>query len=170
MTNAFKIILLILVVILVFILVGCGEARAVASAAKKPPGGADVNAMLVWLTTISIMGIGACIAAAVFLPVKKLAVAIGAGFASVLAMALTVKAALPFLPWVALGVIVLGFAVGVVLFRRYVLGLNAAVGYGCAVANAVTDEDVASVKEKHAAIQEAFGVKRIIDNVLAKYK
>ncbi len=154
--------------LLSLMLVGCGGTR-------KPPivpfgMSSDVNVVLVWLVFMSILGIGACIAAAIFLPIKKLAVAGIAGFASILGIALFVKAALPYLPWIVLGLIAVAIALAVVYFRRYVLATHAAVDFGYLMTRAETDEQAALLKVTQASVQDRLGVKSIIDASLKKIK
>ncbi len=85
-------------------------------------------------------------------------------------MALTVKAALPILPWIALAIGVMAVIALVILFRKYVLGLHAAVGFGCDMSKAQTDDDAQLVKHTHAIDQANKGIKGIIDQALSEFK
>jgi hypothetical protein len=146
----------------------CGDQRlGNGSGAGHAPNGSDANAMLLWLSVVAIAGFGACVAAAVFLPVKRLAVAVAVGCVAMLALALTTKAALPYLPWVSLALGVIGLAAGIWYFRAYVLSMQAAVAFGCAMEKAETDQDVAALKLVHAAQQTKNGTKRFIESALA---
>jgi glucan phosphoethanolaminetransferase (alkaline phosphatase superfamily) len=169
--NAWRVELVLLFLLLgalaVMSLVGCGAVRPATTVAHHFfQTDSGESSLLLWLVSISILGIGGCIAAAIFLPVKQLAVSGIAGFASVLGLALVVKAALPFLPYVALAFAVLAVAAGIMLFRRYVMGLHAAVLFGTSMSKAETDAQAELLKIQHAAFQEQIGVKGIIDTAL----
>lgn len=131
---------------------------------------ADTSALLLWLVSIAVLGLGACTAASIFLPVKRLALAGAGGFGTILVLALTIKAALPFLPWVALAFAILGVAAGIVLFRRYVLGLHAAVAFGNDACNVVTKDELSRIKDAHAVRQLDLGVKTVIDTALSSIR
>lgn len=155
--------------ILALLATGCGHRAPPAPRIANPfssAGNADTNALLVWMIMVSIAGIGACVAAAIFLPVKQLAVAGASGFATVLVLALTLKAALPFLPWVALGLFLIAGALVIVRFRKYVLGTDAAVRFGVDMTKADTQAEAELVKIKHATSQEKLGVRSLIDGIL----
>ncbi len=149
----------------IFALSGCGEHRA----ARLPGGGGapghDANQALLWIVVVSVFGIGACVTAAIFLPIKSLATAVGAGFITTLILAITVKAILPFLPWVALGVGLLA-VVGVIwYFRKQTLATGAAVLFGHDMTQANSEVEAQEVKDRHALAQATIGVKTIIDDV-----
>ncbi len=157
------------IALMALFMAGCGGVR------PSPPvsifdAPGDVNVMLVWLSAISIVGIGGCIAAAVFLPIKRLAVAGIAGFAVVLGLALGVKAILPFLPWVMLALLVLGVAAVVWYFRKYSIGMESAVRFGLDMTNTTTNEGAEVVKDNHAIDQTRLGVKSLIDQTLKSLK
>lgn len=164
MTNAFKVLLIILAVIFTLAVAGCGDVNVPRSAI----GNADV--MLVWMMALSITGIGLSVAAAIFLPVKHLAVAGMAGFGTILGLTLTVKAALPFLPWVALLMILAGAILGIIWLRRYVMATHAAVQFGLDMTAANTDVEAEAVKNKHAINQIKGRVDGIIDQTLKAAK
>ncbi len=169
MTNAFKVLLIILFAILMLTMVGCGGGIR----PPAPPAGKQdqsIDSILVWLSAVAVLGIGASIAAAVFLPIKKLSIAGVAGFGSILGCALLVKAALPFLPWIALGLVLLLVGAAIYYFSRYVLATHEAVRFGHDVAAAVTDEDVEATKQMHARIQDDSGVRGIITSALKSVK
>lgn len=126
------------------------------------------NAALVWIIALSIFGIGACVAAAIFLPVKQLATAIAAGFTATLILALTVKAILPYLSFIALGLGAIAVAIAVVYFRRYVLATHAAIAFGKEVSDPTSGLTLEQIKIEHAAKQKTAGVKTIIDGILDK--
>lgn len=153
--------------LLCLILCGCKDREIPPHTVKSY---SDASALLLWLSTIAIAGFGACVAAAVFLPVKKLALAGCAGFASMLGLALTTKAALPYLPWVALALGIIGVALGIFYFRRWVTATKMAVAYGIGAAKAETDQQISDLKIAHAAVQTDLGVKPLIDSVLASLK
>lgn len=159
--------------LLLMMLCGCSGARAVASGApipKPPPGGADLNYVLLCTVALSILGIGASVLALVWLPTKRMALAGVAGFGSMLAIALTVKVLQPYLLWVALAGLAAA-AVGAILAMRKLGTANTlAVMFGRDMSRAITDEDAEQVKATHAALQDAAGVRAIIDRILAKTK
>ncbi len=147
---------------------GCNGTRT--SPPKPGHDTGDGSALLLWMAAVSIAGFGICVAAAIFLPIKKLAIAGAAGFLSTMALALTVKAALPYLPWVALALGLIGIATGIWYFRKYSLGLKAAVQYGCDVAKCETDAQVTDIRRKHEIKQLGMGVKTIIEKVVDQVK
>ncbi len=144
--------------------VGCGGVRAAADFATKhkPCGQLD------WLVTLSILGIGASVAAAIFLPIKAIASACIGGFVTILALALFVSALTPYLPWIALGLTLMAIAAGIWYFRKYVLTAHAAVAFGKAAADVSLPMSIAQIKVQHAAQQTKLGVKSIIDDMLTK--
>ncbi len=154
----------------IFALSGCGKHRA----ARLPGGGGapghDANQALLWIVVVSVFGIGACVTAAIFLPIKSLATAVGAGFITTLILAITVKAILPFLPWVALGVGLLA-VVGVIwYFRKQTLATGAAVLFGHDMTQANSEVEAQEVKDRYALAQATIGVKTIIDDALNAVK
>ncbi len=168
---ACTILMIIAVIVAVMSLSGCGEARNVIDHAKRSShGSGSIGGTINWLVTISILGIGACVAAAIFLPVKGLACAGAGGFATVLGLALIIPAIQPFLPWVALGIIVLAFAAGIWYFRKYVLATHCAVDFGTDMSRANTEAEAEVVKAMHATKQLQMGVKNLIDQTIAKVK
>lgn len=169
------VIICIVVACLTILLTGCGGIPRVGTSGLKPPAGggspsSDANALLLWLSAVSILGFGGCVAAAVFLPVKKLALAGCAGFASTLVLALTTKAALPYLPWVALALGLIGLVLGLWRFRQWVNATKAAVAFGCDMAKASTDQETDALKYNHATAQEKLGVRGVIDQVIGQIK
>lgn len=160
---------IIIMILAAVMLASCGGARVVPTHGKQLPNAAqDANALLLWLSAIAISGFGACVAAAVFLPVKRMAIAGATGFAAMLALALTTKAALPYLPWVALALGLIGLGAGIWYFRKYALGMSDAVAFGCAMEKAETDQDVSRIKADHSADQIRNGTKSVIDAALEK--
>ncbi len=133
-----------------------------------PAGGADLNALLLYAVGVSFLGIAASVAALVWLPTKKLALAGLAGFGAMLACALGVKVAQPYLGYVVLGSFVLLLAGAVYVIRKYHMTALAAVGFGRDMSNAITDEDARAVKRLHAATQEDAGVRKVMDKLIAK--
>lgn len=130
----------------------------------------DTSALLLWIATLSILGIGAAIAAAIFLPIKKLATAIGAGFAATLVLSITLKAALPYMPWVALFVGLCAVGCALWYFRQWVRATHAAVQFGCDMTVAESQEACEIVKLTNSTAQDKLGVKSIIDSVLTKVR
>ena len=126
--------------------------------------------MLVWLSTISILGIGASIAAAIFLGAKKIAVAGIGGFGSILASAIVVNAARPFLIWLALALAGILVIAGIVMLRKYILGFEAAVAFGCDMSKADTEVEAQRVRDVHSHNQIITGVKTLIDKTIEKVK
>ncbi len=135
-----------------------------------PPAYNDANALLLWLSLVSILGFGACVAAGIFLPTKKLAVAGAAGFASMLALALTTKAALPYLSWVALALGIIAAVCGIWYFRKYVMAMRSAVAFGNDMTQAETFADAEAVKHTHQIVQQVRGVHDLIANEIHKSK
>ncbi len=170
--REFLVIIALLLALLatVVFLNSCGFGLRKAPTLPKPNDHANIGSALVWMVTVSVFGIGASIAAAVFLPMKRMAVAAIAGFGSILGCALLVSAAMPFLPWVALGLILILVIAGILLLRNYVIATHCAVTYGHMIENAETDADVAMVKTVNATQQQAHGVKKIIEGALNKVK
>ncbi len=131
---------------------------------------ADTNTLLIWLSSMSIIGLGGCAVAAILLPIKKLWGALAVGFACVLSVSLTVKAALPYMQWVALGVGLVSVAAAIWYFRKYVIATRAAVCFGEAMTDANSEAEAMIVKSKHAVEQAKLGVKTLIDNTITKIK
>lgn len=75
-----------------------------------------------WTVAIGILGLGASVAALIWLPVlKRTALACAAGFAAVIGCALMVQAVQPYLPWVGLGLILTAAVVGILELRKHVV-------------------------------------------------
>ncbi len=161
---------LTILALVILALTGCGGLHTGPVPISGHGGGSDgdTSALLLWISTGAIIGLGVCVAAAVLLPVKLLATSGAAGFGAVLVLALMLKASLPYLPWVALALGLIGLALGIWRFRQYVSGLNCAVKFGAAAANAETDTEIEALKNSHAAAQMRLGVKSIIDKAIAK--
>lgn len=156
------------------LLAGCGRPRV------EPPrglfkfsgGDTGIDAITIWLVAIGILGIGVSIAISSFVG-KTIAGAGVSGFGAILACALLVKAAIPFLPWVSLGLIVTGGSFLIWYLRRYARATDLAVAFGGVVSPAEAHEDAASQKFRHAALQAeaaACGVKSLIDKSVQKLK
>lgn len=67
----------------------------------------SLDAMLLWCIGLGIIMFAAGVAALVLLPAKTLGTAVSAGGAALVATALLVRAALPFLPWIALAMLLI---------------------------------------------------------------
>ena len=90
----------------------------------SPPtvGSAALDTTVGWTVAIGILGLGASVAALIWLPVlKRTALACAAGFAAVIGAALTVQAVQPYLPWVGLGLILAAATVGILELRKHVV-------------------------------------------------
>jgi hypothetical protein len=152
---------------------GCGGVRltptmtvAAAHELARQAEEKDAYSFLLWVAGISILGLGGCVVASILLPLKKIWAALAAGFGATLAISLTTRAALPYLPWVALGVGLVAVGVAIWYFRKYVLATHAAVLFGTSMTSAETDAQAAALKAQHAAFQQQIGVKGIIDAML----
>jgi hypothetical protein len=151
------------------LLSGC-TVRGPAGAVLPPVGGSDLASALIWSVVASIAGFGLCVAAAVWLPVKRTAIAGAAGFLATLFLALSVKVIQPYLGWIVLGLFISGLGAALYAIRRYHLFAHMAVAFGSDMANAETEVDAERVKDSHAAMQRIAGVKPLIDKALAVVK
>lgn len=152
------------------LLSSCGEQRIPPPHKFRFSGGtAGIDALMIWMLTISILGIGASIALSSFVG-KKIAGAGVAGFGSILVAALLVKAAIPFLPWVSLGMILIGSAFLIWYARKQMKAQDAVAAYACEVEGAVSDADVQELKARHALQQRMSGVKSIVEKSLTRVK
>ncbi len=158
--------------IAVLLMTGCSWPARRAAGVVTPPKETftTISHSLNWLVTLSIMGIGASVAAAIFLPIKGLACAAAGGFATVLGLALIIPAIAPYLPWFALALVVAATGAAIWYFRKYVLATSCAVEFGKDMSKALTDEEAAVVKALHAGKQIKLGVKGLIDQTIAKVK
>jgi len=163
-------VVLALLCLCLFLNTGCSSRVTTPPVAKPPVAGSDLSSVLLWAAALSILGIGASVAALVWLPTKKLAIAGIAGFGTMLGVALTVKALQPYLLWIGL-VVIAAFAVAVFLvIRKQGLASSMAVLFGLDMTKAETDAQAEQVKATHAALQEALGVRGLIDRLLQRAK
>lgn len=147
---------------------GC-TVRGPAHAALPPPaGGSDLNALLLWAVAVSFVGIAASVSAVIWLPTKKLALSCLAGFGAMLGCAIGVKVIQPYLGYIVLGAFILLVLAAAYAVWRMHLATRMAVAFGKDMGGAITDDDAQAVKDKHAVLQAAAGVKGIIDKVLAR--
>lgn len=154
-------------------LAGCtvrGAAAIPTTHTSPPPGGDDLRWLLLAAVGVGILGMGLSVAAAVWLPVKRMACAACAGFATILAVSLAVKAAQPYLLWVVgIGaVLLIGLAVYAIC-RLHLLA-RAAVAFGVDMTANASAQSAQAVKDKHAMLQASQGIKEAMDYTLAVVK
>lgn len=158
--------------------VGCsirGPGALVAGAAKQipaaPVGGADLSYLLLGAVAISILGIGVSIAAVAWLPVdKRMSLAGLAGFASMLAVSLAIKATLPYLALVVGMCFLLFIALAVYVVIKYRLLSRAAVAFGLDMSAADSEVEAQAVRDRHAADQAARGLQGGVDRIISAVK
>ncbi len=124
---------------------GCGGVRG---DVPHPGKNGSVGGTLNWLIAVGIIGIGASVAAAIWLPVKTIAAASIGGFAAILGLSLFITAITPYLPYFALAIGLFAIGGGIWYFRQWVLATHA-VASGTPVPP---------------------GIQKIIDRVMAKVK
>ncbi len=170
--NRSQILLLaILVGALLLLLTGCtlrGPTAVASAAAVKlahatpPPGGDDLRWLLLALIGVGVLGFGLSLAAAVWLPFKKAALAGCAGFSAVLVLALVVKTIQPYL-----GAIVCGGALALLIAAVWAawklhLGGRLAALYANDMASAPDDAAAAKVTADHAVAWAKAGMTAVM--------
>lgn len=132
-----------------------------------PPGGQELTDTLVWAMGVSFIGVAASVAALVWLPTKKIALAALAGFLAMFILAVGTKVIQPYLGYVVLGGMLLLAGGAAIVIRKYVIANRLMGSYGnAAVATPVDPVAIAKLKADHAATQAAAGVRGIIDHAL----
>ncbi len=133
---------------------------------------AGVRTLITWLTAICVLVGILSVGAFVFLRIKSLLLVTAACGAMVVAARATSSLLdHPIITGISLAAII-GSVVAAIWWKQShtALGLTAAVQFGEDAIKAITPEAVELTKIKHAALQEASGVKSIIDDVLAKVR
>jgi hypothetical protein len=138
--------------------------------AVKPQAPDDFNAVLVWAFAASLAGFGVSVAALVWLPTKKLAIAGMAGFAGIIALALSVKVVQPYMGYIVLGMLLVGAIAAFVVIRKLALLNDLSVLFGYDMTKATTNAEAEAVKATHSAVQKLVGVKPLVVKSLAKVK
>lgn len=130
---------------------------------------ATLRKLSFWLAGISFLATCAAVAAAIFLPVFRNQLLLSAAAcASVMILALTVEAALDYLPWIG-GIIGAGLITYVILLlvkSRKAIALTAEAGD--LFANAITDDEIARIKDLISAKQIKAGVHKLIQDARGK--
>ena len=162
---------LLVLALLAALFAGCAKRAPAGPGAAVPASpGSTLDAAMIWAVLVSMLGIAVSVAALVWLPVKRMALAGVAGFGAMLALALTVQVLRPYLMWIALAGVATAAVAAFLAIRNLGATATLAVLFGNDMAKAETDADAEQVKATHAAMQEAAGVKGAIDRVLQRAK
>lgn len=154
-----------IVAVFLMMLVSCKTRAEKAAELVKHDHHVQTATIFTWLAVAAVIGIGGCVTAAIFLPLKKVWVSLAGGFAAVLAMSLVIEAAIPYMAYVALAIGLIAVAVAIWYFRKYVIATKSAVQFGCELIANPTQFEL--LKDTHADLQEKMGVKKIIDKTIA---
>lgn len=85
---------------------------------------AELQALFTWAVAVALFGVGASIAATVFLSsvipsLAKWGIAGAMGFGAILILAVFFKVSLPFLPWIALALLAVAIGLGIYYLRNH---------------------------------------------------
>lgn len=148
--------------VLPLLFVGCVKRGA----APRPPGGHELTDLLVWAIGVSFIGVAASVAALVWLPTKKIALAALAGFLAMFVLAVGTKVVQPYLGYVVLGGMLLLAAGAAIILRKLYLANLHSVAFGTAALAATDPISIKRLKDDHIAAQKAAGVHGIIERAL----
>jgi hypothetical protein len=174
--QPFPWVLVALFLLLVVVLACCQSCSArdlgffAHDAPPAPPGGADLNSLLLWIVGGAIVGVGGSIAAAIWMRSALIGLAGVAGFGAMIVSAVSLKVVQPYLGWFVGGGAALFAAITILVVHKLNLSRTVAVLFGSDMEHATTAAEVAAVKRSHSAFQKLLGVKPLVDRTLKTAK